>query len=99
MISQLSDQEIWSLIGFIKISPHRMQTLKVLKDNYLMPSEIARLTDMRTTQASSALTDLKKKNLVVCLNETAHKGRIYKNTELGMEILDIIENKKFNREL
>lgn len=94
MINQLSEQEIWDLIGFIKISPHRQKTLKALKDDFLMPSEIAKLTGMRTTQASSALNDLKKKNIVVCMNESAHKGRIYQNTKLGMQLLDILENKK-----
>ena len=96
MINQLTEEEIWDLIGFIKISPLRQQTLRVLKDDYLLPSEIGRLTGMRTTQASSALIDLKEKNLVVCKNETAHKGRIYQLTELGIEILDVIENKKTN---
>ena len=94
MINQLTEQEVWNLIGFIKISPHRIQTLTVLKNSYLMPSEIARLTGMRTTQASSALNDLKRKDLVVCMNESAHKGRIYQHTELGKEILDIIEKRK-----
>lgn len=96
MINQLSEDAIWDLIGFLKISPLRQQTLKVLKTEYLMPSEIARLTGMRTTQASGALIDLKERGLVVCRNETAHKGRIYQITDLGVEILDILENKKTN---
>lgn len=94
MINQLTEEEIWDLIGFIKISPLRQKTLRALKNDYLMPSEIGRLTGMRTTQASGALFDLKEKNLVMCMNESAHKGRIYQLTELGIEILDIIENKK-----
>ena len=59
---------------------------------YLMPSEIAKRTNIRTTQISNALHDLKEKNLVVCRNEDARKGRIYEQTELGSMILKMIDN-------
>ena len=59
--------------------------------NFYMPSEIAKQTGLRTTQISNALRDLKERDLVVCLNETARKGRIYQNTPLGLEILKRIE--------
>ena len=94
MIDKLPEAEKWDLIGFDKISPHRRQTLKALEKDYLMPSEIARLTGIRTTQASSALIDLKSKELVVCMNESAHKGRIYMITELGLDLLHMIEKKQ-----
>ncbi len=94
MKKQLTDKEKWSLIGFIKISHSRHMALKALKNNFMMPSEIARITGMRPTQVSNALIDLKRKNLVVCMNEYDHKGRIYQNTDLGMEILAMIENPK-----
>ena len=94
MIDKLPKDEIWDLIGFVKISPHRRQTLKALEKDYLMPSEIARLTGIRTTQASSALIDLKSKELVVCMNESAHKGRIYMITELGLDLVHLIEKKQ-----
>ena len=94
MAKQITEQEMWDLIGFIKISPLRQKTLYALKDEYLIPSEIARKTGMNTTQTSGALIDLKEKNLVICMNESAHKGRIYQTTELGIEIIDFIESKK-----
>ena len=31
--------------------------------------------------------DLKKKNLVICVNEEVRKGRLYKCTDLGKEII------------
>ena len=91
MDKKLSEDKIWELIGFIKVSPTRFKTLKTLNTDFLMPSEIAKLTDLRTTQISNALHDLKEKNLVVCMNENARKGRIYQNTELGLEILEILD--------
>ena len=91
MAGKLSEDEIWELVGFIKVSQTRYITLKTLTTNFLMPSEIAKQTGLRTTQISNALRDLKERDLVVCLNETARKGRIYQNTPLGLEILKRIE--------
>lgn len=88
----LNEDEIWAIIGFVKVSQTRYRTLKELENEYLMPSEIAKRTDIRTTQISNALHDLKKKNLVVCKNEEARKGRIYQHTELGSKILKMIDN-------
>ncbi|WP_298502683.1 MarR family transcriptional regulator [uncultured Methanobrevibacter sp.] len=93
-MAKLTQEELWEMIGFIKISPARYKTIKTLEGEYLMPSEIARKTGMQTTQVSNALYDLKRKKLVVCLNEKSHKGRIYQNTPLAIEILNMLENKQ-----
>ena len=91
MAQEVNEEKIWELIGFIKVSPTRYKTLKTLKTDFLMPSEIAKTTGLRTTQISNALSDMKEKNLVICMNESAHKGRLYQNTELGLEILERLD--------
>lgn len=91
MTKELSESDLWNLIGFIKVSPTRYKTLKVLETQFLMPSEISKSTGLRTTQVSNALHELKEKKLVRCLNEDASKGRIYQSTPLGIEILNIID--------
>ncbi|WP_405276402.1 MarR family transcriptional regulator [Methanobrevibacter sp.] len=94
MNNKISEKELWEIVGFIKISPTRFETLKTIRSDFYMPSEIAKTTGFRITQVSNALHDLKEKNLVYCMNEEATKGRLYKNTPLGLEVLDIIENNK-----
>ncbi|WP_298522492.1 winged helix-turn-helix domain-containing protein [uncultured Methanobrevibacter sp.] len=94
MNNDINDEETWNLIGFVKISPYRYQVMKALEDDYLMPSEIARITGMKASQASNALMNLKGKGLVECLNESANKGRLYQNTELGIRILNLIDRRK-----
>ena len=84
----MDEKELYSILGFVKVSKYRTTTVKTIGHSYMMPSEIARETDFKTSQVSSALIDLKKKNLVVCLNEEAKKGRLYRCTELGLELLD-----------
>ncbi len=91
MTKQLSESEKWEIIGFIKISPTRYQIMKTIEEDFMMPSEIARYTGLRITQVSNALHDLKKKELVYCMNEQVSKGRLYQNTDLGLEILKMIE--------
>lgn len=56
-----------------------------------MPIEIAKETDMRITQVSHSLGDLKREGLIICLNENVSKGRLYQCTDLGKEILDFLK--------
>ena len=81
----------WNLIGFIKVSPVRYAVLKALEGKFLMPMEISRLTNFTPSQVSNALHGLKEKGLVICNNEEVRKGRIYQNTTLGSELLQIID--------
>lgn len=83
----MNEKEFYEILGFIKISPHRTNTLKCINEELKIPSEIAKELNLRTSQVSSALTDLKKKDLVICVNENVRKGRLYKCTPLGLEIL------------
>lgn len=96
MKNKPTEDEIWGIIGFIKISPSRYRTLECLRDNYLMPTEISRKTRLTPAQVSMALHDLKKKKIVRCMNENVKKGRIYQCTELGLEIMDILDKTNFN---
>ncbi|WP_407411710.1 MarR family transcriptional regulator [Methanobrevibacter sp.] len=94
MPQELTEMEKWEIIGKIKVSPNKYKTLKTIENEYMMPSEIARYSGLRITQVSNALKNLKKDNLVECINEEAKKGRLYHNTELGLEILEMIEDNK-----
>jgi len=86
----ITEDELWDLIGFIKISSARYETLQTLQNKHLMPSEIIRQTDLTPSQVSIALRDLKSKKLVKCVNEKARKGRIYCNTPLAEKALEKI---------
>ena len=92
MAEKITDEEMWEIIGYIKVSAIRLKILKSLKDSFMMPSEIARMTGYRATQISNSLRDLKERKLVQCLNEDAKKGRIYQNTELGLMILKVLDS-------
>ncbi len=83
----MNNDEIFDLVGYVMASDYRTKILKSIGDGIKIPSAIAEEIGLRTNHVSNVLKDLKDKNLVVCLNEDARKGRLYKNTEYGLEIL------------
>ncbi len=83
----MDEKELFEILGYIKISPYRTKTLKSIGSELKMPSEIAKENNIKTSQVSSALSDLKEKDLVICVNEEVRKGRLYRCTDLGKEIL------------
>ena len=87
----MNDEKKYKIIGYVIASKYRLNILKSLNDTVKTPSLIAKDIDLITNHVSNVLKDLKEKNLVVCLNEEAHKGRLYKNTDLAIEILKYIE--------
>ena len=84
----MDEKELFEILGYVKVSPYRTKTLKSIGDELKIPSEIASDINVKTSQVSSALSDLKKKDLVICVNEEVRKGRLYKCTDLGKEIIE-----------
>lgn len=87
----MEESRIFEILGYVKVSSNRTQTLKALGTAIKMPSEIAREINTSTSQVSAALADLKGQGLVVCLNEEVRKGRLYKSTDLGLEIIKLLK--------
>ncbi|WP_462315582.1 MarR family transcriptional regulator [Methanobrevibacter sp.] len=86
----MDEKELYSLLGFVKVSKYRLKTLKSIGKSFKMPTEISRETGLKTNQVSTALIDLKKCNLVVCLNEEAKKGRLYRCSDRGLKVLEFL---------
>ena len=78
-------------ISYIKSSKNRYKVIYSMKSKFKMPSEISNETSIRLNHVSALLSELKNEGLVECLNEEKKKGRIYCLTELGKEVLEIIE--------
>ena len=62
----MDEKELYSILGYVTISKYRRDILKALGDDAKIPSQIAKKLNIKTTQVSGGLADLKKKNLVVC---------------------------------
>jgi len=86
----MSNDEIYEILGYVLASEYRTNIIKSIGQDMKIPSVIASDLDLRTNHISNVLKDLKERNIVICLNENAKKGRLYKNTELGLEILKLL---------
>jgi predicted transcriptional regulator len=87
-----TEEQKWEMLGYVKVSEIRYKTLKAISTEYLMPKEISERAGFNTAQISRALASLKEQNLIYCKNENLRKGRIYQITDLGLEILGMIDD-------
>ena len=79
--------ELLKLKSYVEISKYRERTLKSIGDNVKIPTKIAADSGIRPNHISKVLNELKTKEIVECVNEEAHKGRLYRLTPTGKNVL------------
>jgi len=84
-------QEMIDKLAFVRSSQYRNNILLYVGDGVRRPSEIAKAVDLSGKNVSNYLRDLKDKNLIVCLNENAKLGRLYKLTDDSKKLLKCLE--------
>ncbi len=88
------NDELLKLTSYVQISKYREKTLKSIGDDVKIPTNIAKDSGIRTNHISKVLSELKNKEIVECINEEARKGRLYRLTDTGKEVLDTIKDKE-----
>ena len=88
----MNEEILLKALGYVMASPYRLKIIKYIGEGVKIPSDIAKYMNISTNHVSNILHDLKSSDMVVCINEDAHKGRLYKNTELSLEILEYVVN-------
>ena len=78
-------------VKFVNKSSYRVKVLKSLKDEVKMPKEIAEDSGILPNHISNVLRQLKEKDIVECLNPEVRKGRLYRLSETGLDILDQLD--------
>ena len=87
---ELSDEMLIE-ISYVNISKYRTKVMKSLEGEVLIPSQIAKNSGIRTNHISKVLAELKAHELVECINPEVRKGRLYRLTDHGNEIVKNIE--------
>lgn len=87
---ELSD-EMLTEISYVNISKYRTKVMKSLDGEVLIPSQIAKNSGIRTNHISKVLAELKAHELVECINPEVRKGRLYRLTEKGEDIVENLE--------
>lgn len=70
-------------LEFVQRSTYRQKVLTSLDDNVLIPTEIAKRSNIKTNHVSKVLAELKSKNLIEIINPEMRKGRLYRQTNKG----------------
>ena len=79
---ELSD-EMLTEISYVQISSYRKKVMKSLDGEVLIPTQIARNSEIRTNHISKVLAELKAHELIECINPEVRKGRLYRQTDKG----------------
>lgn len=87
----MNRDDLLVLSAYVKISTYRLKVVKCLLDNYVMiPTGIAECCGIRVNHISNVLRELKEHGVVMCLNEDARKGRLYRLTDEGVMLKDFL---------
>ena len=86
------DDEVLKVYGYINISSYRARAVTALQGSEKNPSTIAKDSGIKINHISNVLRQLKKCKVAVCINEDAHKNRIYRLTEMGEEVAKYVDN-------
>ena len=84
------DDETLKIWSYVNISTYRVKTVKALKDEVKTPTKIAEDAGIRTNHISKVLRELKETGVAECINEEVKKGKLYRLTDVGDEIVDKI---------
>ncbi len=87
---ELSD-EMLKEMSYVKISTYRTKVMKSLDDEVKIPSQIAKDSDILQNHISAVLRQLKEHELVECINPEVRKGRLYRLTDKGDEVIKNLE--------
>lgn len=86
------DDEVLKVYGYINISSYRARAVKALEGGQKTPSVIAKDSGIKINHISNVLRQLKECQVAECINEEAHKNRIYRLTDIGEEVAKHVDN-------
>ena len=74
-------------IDYVNRSQYRLKVMKTLDGEVKIPSEIANDTEIFQNHISNTLRQLKEHELIECINPEVKKGRLYRLTDKGNELV------------
>ena len=74
-------------IDYVNRSQYRLKVMKSLDGEVKIPSEIANDTEIFQNHISNTLRQLKEHELIECINPEVRKGRLYRLTDKGNELV------------
>ena len=78
-------------LKYVNKSSYRVKVLKSIGEDAKMPTEIASDSGILPNHISNVLRQLKEKEIVECINPEVRKGRLYRLSDNGLNILNDLE--------
>ena len=78
-------------VKYVSKSSYRVKVIKALGEDAKMPTKIADDSGILPNHISNVLRQLKEKEIVECLNPEMRKGRLYRLSDEGLDILKNLE--------
>ncbi|MBE6500053.1 MAG: transcriptional regulator [Methanobrevibacter thaueri] len=79
------------LLKYVNRSSYRVRVVKSIGGSVKIPKQIAGDSGILPNHISNVLRDLRDNGVVECLNPNSKKGRLYRLSSKGLDILDNIE--------
>lgn len=76
---------------YVSRSTYRVKVLKSLDKYAKMPTQIAKDSGILPNHISNVLRQLKEKEIVECINPEVRKGRLYRLSDEGLDMLDKLD--------
>ncbi|WP_405281060.1 MarR family transcriptional regulator [Methanobrevibacter sp.] len=92
MKEEFDHQDFIASLSYVKRSKNRIGVVKCLGTTIKIPSDIANEMNLRVNQISAVLSDLKKEEICICLNESDKVGRLYQLTPKGLEVYKFLKD-------
>ena len=79
------------LLKYVNNSSYRVKVLKALGDDVKIPTQIASDSGILPNHISNVLRQLKEKEIVECITPEVRKGRLYRLSDDGLDVLKELE--------
>ena len=79
------------ILRYVNKSSYRVRVLKSIGEDAKMPKQIASDSGILPNHISNVLRQLKEKKIVECINPEVRKGRLYRLSDSGLNLLNDLE--------
>ena len=89
------DENVMKLAAYVLVSGYRERVMNVLFEHkFMTPKYIAQHAKFRQNHVSKVLRELKEHGLIICINPEARKGKLYKLTLKGRDVIKVLPELK-----
>ena len=78
-------------VKYVNNSSYRVRVLKAIGEDIKMPMQIASDSGILPNHISNVLAQLKEHGIVECINPEVRKGRLYRLSDEGLDVLEKID--------